>query len=149
MIGRVWFPTFLLLSVLFLLIDGRAKLPVRGMAFPMLVGGIMIVLCLVEVIRGMKGKGKEEVEEGAKKLKDLSLHLPSFLILLTIIPMVWIFGFMAAVSLHAFFFLKYNGEKWRLCAAVAVTLAIVFYFGLYLGMKIPFNDGLLLEYLKG
>jgi hypothetical protein len=148
MIGRIWFPTLLVLSVLFVLIDGTPKLPFRGMLFPLLIGGLIIVLSMVEIIRGITGKAKDE-EEGVRKLKELRFHLPSLLLVLAIAPMIWIFGFVLAVSLHAFLFLKYNGEKWRLSAAVAVSLAIIFYFGLQMGMRIPFNDGLLFEYLKG
>lgn len=133
----------------FLLFNGMLTLSIRGMTFPLAIGGIGIILSAVEITRGIWRESSEEDEEGIKKLKNLRYYIPTFIILLAIAPMVWIFGFMVAIPLHAFFFLKYNGEKWGLSAAIAISLAIIFYFGLYIGMKIPFNEGLLIEYLKG
>jgi hypothetical protein len=149
MIGRIWFPLVLLLTLLYLIVEGMSTLPIRGMLFPLIIGGICILLSASEVIRGFSKEKCKDEEDGNKKLKNLRPFIPSLLILLAIAPVVWILGFMVAIPLHVFFYLKYNNEKWGLSAAIAISLAIIFYFGLYIGMKIPFNEGLLFEYLKG
>jgi hypothetical protein len=143
MINRIWFPLFLLLAILFLLIDGSQSLTFRGLLFPVVIGGLGIVLSGIEVIGGIVKKKDERAEEGGKRLKDLKSHLLTLAIMLAIVPMVWILGFMVAVPLHVLIFLKYFGERWRTSFAIAASLAVIFYFGLYLGMKINFNMGIL------
>jgi hypothetical protein len=143
MINRIWFPLFLFLAFLLLLIDGSRYLPFRGLAFPLVIGGMGIVLSGVEVIRGTLKKKDEETEAGGKKLKYLKSHILTLIIMLAIVPMVWLLGFMVAIPLHVFIFLRYLGQRWRKSFAIAASMAIIFYFGLYLGMRIPFNMGLL------
>ncbi len=143
MINRIWFPMFLLLAFLFLLIDGSRYLPFRGLVFPLVIGSLGIVLSGVEVIRGVLKKKDEETEAGGEKLRALKSRIPTLMIMVAIVPMVWILGFMVAIPLHVFIFLKYFGERWRKSFVIAASMAILFYFGLYLGMKIPFNRGLL------
>ena len=149
MINRIWFPVVLLLGFLLLLIDGSMKLPARGMLFPLIVGGGGIILAAVLIITGIVKKEDKVSEEAKEKLMVLKRQIPVLLIMVGILPTIWFFGFIAGAALHAFIFLKYFGEKWSLSAGVAVSLAVIFYFGLYLGMKIPFNQGILFELLKG
>jgi hypothetical protein len=143
MVNRIWFPLFLLLAFLFFLLDGSRYLPFRGLAFPLVIGGMGIVLSGVEVIRGILKKKDEETEAGGKKLKYMKSHILTLMIMLAIIPMVWVLGFMVAISLHVFIFLRYFGGTWRKSFIIAASMAIIFYFGLYLGMRIPFNMGIL------
>ncbi len=143
MINRIWFPLFLFLAFLFLLIDGSRYLPFRGLFFPLVIGGMGIVLSGVEVIRGLLKKRDEETELGGEKLKHLKSRIPTLVIMVAIVPMVWLLGFMVGIPLHVFIFLRYLGSRWSKSFVIAASLAIVFYFGLYLGMKIPFNMGLL------
>jgi hypothetical protein len=149
--SRIWFPIVLLMGFLFLIVHGLNSLSLRAMRFPLIVTGIVSVLLLVEILRGIwRGRQKEvfqKTKEGS--FKELVTHLPAMAVLLVILPLIWILGFLIAVPLHLFFFLKFNGEKWLQSFITALVTWIILYFGLYLGMKIPFDEGLLFSYLLG
>ena len=150
--NKIWFPIVLLIGFLFLIVHGLESLSLRAMRFPLIVGGIASILLLVEIFGGIfKGRQKEvlkETEEGSS-LKELGAHLPAIGMLLAIVPLIWILGFLVAIPLHLFLFLKFNGEKWLQSFITALVTWIIFYFGLDLGMKIPFDEGLLFSYFFG
>lgn len=147
----IWFPIVLLMGFLFLIVHGLNSLSLRAMRFPLIVAGIVSVLLLVEILRGIwRGRQTEVLEETKEdSFKELGSHLPDIAMLLAIVPLIWILGFLVAIPLHLFLFLKFNGEKWLQSFMTALVTWIIFYFGLYHGMKIPFDEGLLFSYLLG
>jgi hypothetical protein len=121
------------------------------MRFPLIVGGVASILLLVEIFgeifsRRQKDTLKETKEGG---LKELRSHLPAIAMLLAILPLIWILGFLIAIPLHLFLFLKFNGEKWLQSFITGFVTWIILYFGLSLGMRIPFDEGLLFAYIFG
>ena len=145
---QIWFPIFLLMGFIFLIVYGLNTLSMRAMRFPLIISGIGGGLALVEILKLSIGKKSGSSSEiNGRSLKELIFHLPALAMLLSIVPLIWFLGFLVAVPLHVFFFLKFNGEKWSQSFVAAVVTGIIFYFGLYLGMKIPFNEGLLFSYL--
>lgn len=149
--NRIWFPIFLLLGSLFLIVHGLNSLSLRAMRFPLIVGGVASILLLVEIFgeifsRRQKDTLKETKEGG---LKELRSHLPAIAMLLAILPLIWILGFLIAIPLHLFLFLKFNGEKWLQSFITGFVTWIILYFGLSLGMRIPFDEGLLFAYIFG
>jgi uncharacterized protein YacL len=138
------------MGFIFLIVYGLNTLSMRAMRFPLIVSGVGGGLALVEILKTVIEKKRgtsREVNE--RSLKELISHLPALAMLLAIAPLIWFLGFLVAVPVHVFFFLKFNGEKWSKSFIAAVVTGIIFYFGLYLGMNIPFNEGLLFSYLLG
>jgi hypothetical protein len=146
---EVWFPGFILVAFVFLMIQGLSTLPFRGMLFPLIVGGAGALLCGFEIVRDIAGSKEPVKEEKGRSLLALKTHIPVLAIAVLLVPMIWILGFMVAVPVHLLLFLRYNGEKWFRCFAIAFSSALICYFGLHLAMGIDFNEGLLLDYLKG
>ena len=147
---EIWFPIFLLGGFIFLIVYGLDTLSMRAMRFPLLVCGSGVVLALVEILKGLSERMKgtsSEVKDGS--LKKLLSHLPELAMLALVLPLIWLLGFMVAVPLHAFLFLKFNGEKWSHSFIAAIVTWMLLYFVAYRGMKIPFNEGLLSSYLLG
>ena len=147
----IWFPIVLLIGFLFLIVQGLSTLSLRAIRFPLIVGGIASILLLVEIfgeiLRPRQEETLKETKEG--RFKELASHLPTIGMLLAIVPLIWILGFLVAIPLHLFLFLKFNGEKWLQSFITAFVTWIIFYFGLYLGMRIPFDEGLLFSYFFG
>jgi len=145
---EVWFPIFILVGFAFLIVYGLNTLSIRSMRFPLIIGGIGAVLALVEIIVAIiERKRGSSSETNGGNLKELFSHLPALAMLVLIVPLIWLLGFLVAVPLHVFFFLRFNGEKWSQSFVAAVVTGIIFYFVIYLGMKIPFEEGLLFSYL--
>ncbi|MFB3886248.1 MAG: tripartite tricarboxylate transporter TctB family protein [Thermodesulfobacteriota bacterium] len=147
----IWFPTVLLIGSLFLIVHGLNALSSRAMRFPLIVGGITSILLLVEILRGIwRGRPKTVLKETKEdSFKELGSHLPAIAMLVAIVPLIWILGFLIAIPLHLFLFLKFNGEKWLPSFITGLVTWIILYFGLYLGMRIPFDEGLLFSYFLG
>jgi hypothetical protein len=145
---EIWFPIFLLVGFIFLIVYGLMTLSMRSMRFPLFIGGIGAVLALVEIFIAMieRRRGSSSETRGGD-LKRLLSHLPGLAMLVLIVPLIWLLGFLVAVPLHVFIFLRFNGEKWVHSFVAAVVTGFIFYFVIYLGMRIPFEEGLLFSYL--
>ena len=147
---QIWFPAVLTAGFIFLIVYGLNTLSMRAMRFPLIVCGSGIGLALIDILKGVSARKKgSSAKVDEKSLKMLLSHLPGLAMLVFVLPLIWFLGFLVAVPLHAFLFLKFNGEKWSHSFVAGIVTWMLLYFVAYRGMKIPFNEGLLVSSLLG
>lgn len=149
MLSRFLFPGLILMIFVVLLIDGSLELSADSMIFPMITGGFASFLLLWELVREVREvrRGTSMKTQGKTSFKQIGTYLSGFAWVLAILPMIYLLGFLIAIPLYLFSYMKLQGEKWLLCITIASLAEILFYFVFVVALEISFYNGLLFEYI--
>ena len=149
MVRRIWFPTLVLLVLVFLVMHGSLTLSTDAMKFPWILGGVCVILLLLEIVGGIKEGQKDITEKHEKEgFMGYRSHLHGLLWILAILPMIYFLGLFITIPIYLFMYLRSQGEKWLLCLIITLCVGIFFYFTFIVVLEIPFHEGLLLSYFR-
>jgi hypothetical protein len=151
MLSRVLFLGIILLFFVVLLVNGTLELSTDAMIFPWIIGGLGSILVLVEIVREFgkiwrKSSGATEGKTGAARLRNF---LTGIAWILAILPMIYLLGLLFTIPLYLLICLKLNGEKWLLSIILTLITGASFYLVFVVFLQVPFNEGLLISYIKG
>ena len=123
---------------------------------PWVLGFPMLVLALTQLVLDIRGKGTksddkvtggEVAEVPSNVVRARLLSVVAYLVGLLLA--IWLLGFMVAVALFTFLYLKMeSGESWWLSILLSV-LTWGFIFGLFRwALDMPFPEGLLVDWFR-
>ena len=148
MLNRIWFPV-LIFMVYFMvpIIHDSMILSIDALIFPWLTSGFALGLLLWEIAKGIKASWGR-VSLNARKdagFMQLRPYLTGIAWLLGIIPLIYLLGFVIAIPLYLFSYLKLNGEKWLICIILTSLVEAFFWLIFVMALEFPFYEGLLFE----
>lgn len=108
------------------------------MRFPYLVGGVLIALSawrLVQAIEGKRlpGEPEEPEEPTTESLREFA---GTAAWLLGILPVVWLLGYPAGITLYIFAYLKAHGESWLMSIVLGTAGFAITYFVFVEALKV-------------
>lgn len=139
---RVWFPALISILFLGLIVQGSLEISTDAMLFPYILSAFGLALLAGQIVREARGAQQ-------RASFNLGAYLPGIAWLLAILPMIYLAGYLITVPLYMFLYLKLHGERWPLCIAVTLLVALVLYFAFIVALGIPFYEGLLFSYIMG
>ena len=149
--SKLLLPGFILIFFVVLLVKGSLELSIDAMLFPWVTGVFGSILLLWEIRKEIR----ESREGTSKKIgPDKSSgrfknYLSGFAWVTAIFPLIYLLGFIMAIPLFLFLYLKSQGERWMLCLSVALLGEIIFYLAFVVMLRVHFYEGLLFSYIMG
>ena len=113
--------------------------------FPLLIGLVVCLLCVVNLVKGSRRSeprsGNDVSAEGAVAERRLNYRevWPTVTWIVSIVPVVFLLGYVIGLPLYVFAYLKARGRGWRLSGALSLGTLAVVYLGFVktLGVLIP------------
>ena len=113
--------------------------------FPLLVGLVVCLLCVGKLLKGRRRSaprsGNGVPAEGAVAVGRLSYSetWPTVIWVVSIVPVVFLLGYVIGLPLYVFAYLKAHGQGWRLSVALSLGTLAVVYLGFVkaLGVLLP------------
>jgi Tripartite tricarboxylate transporter TctB family len=122
----------------------------RSGLFPLVVGLPVFLMAIAQLVLDIQGKGASVSGDGTMtaELAPEVVRQRSIVILGTIVGFalaIWLFGFIVAVPLVTFLFLKVaSHESWALSLGLSLASGLMFYMLFIYWLNIPAPPGLLL-----
>ena len=127
--------------------------PAGARLFPLIVISICMFLLIGELTKeliaarkltpdgGMNGEtSHEQATEGAQLKFLITLAWIAGLAL-----MIWLFGYVVALPLYTFVYIRMHGQKFRLAISLSIAMFLIVYIGFNYLLKIPLYEGLLFQ----
>jgi len=135
------------------------KWPFKTAFFPVLIGIFLFFGGAADLLLSLLGKDKAGKKQAAVDFQLSEDVDPAVATRRTLIAFAWVLGFFVlillvgftlAVPLLVFLFLKFQArEKWGITLFLTAS-SLIFFFGLFVWMlNIPFEEGWVIEGLKG
>lgn len=122
----------------------------RSGLFPLVVGLPVFIMAIAQLIMDVQGTRRVVSTgrgEAALDVPAAVVRQRSILILSTIVGFavaIWLLGFLVAIPLVTFLYMKAAGESWALAVGLSVATVTVFYFMFIWWLNIPAPPGYLL-----
>jgi hypothetical protein len=148
----------ILLVALFAFVNSLMFAKLKMQLVPLIMSGIIIVLAGVELFREVKRKpevkkaketkaSEEDLEFNTKgQLKD---YMIIFCWLIGFLAGIYIVGFVAAIAIFIFGYLKWYGHTWLKSIALAVAATIIIYVMFVILLKLELFRGIIPEFIWG
>ncbi len=126
--------------------------------FPLIMSGIILVLAGVELFREIRRKpevqqaketkaGEEDLEFNTKgQLKD---YIIIFCWLVGFFAGIYVVGFVAAIAIFIFAYLKWYGHAWLKSIGLAAAATIIMYLIFVILLKLELFRGIIPEFIWG
>ena len=113
------------------------------------IGGAASILLLWEIIGelGKKPKESPSQEEEGETSGEMKNFLDGITWTIVILPLIYLFGFLVAIPLYLFSYLKLHGYSVWFSIVLAACVEAFFYFVFIVALEVNSYDGLLLLYL--
>ena len=121
------------------------KYPAEARLFPWVVGLPATVLMFIHTIKEISRlrQGTEEHEDGSQAVGDKRAYVLIIAWMVGFLIMIYILGFLAAIPLFIFLYLKTHGLSWFRSLGLAAGLIIVIYLIFSLGMEMRLHPGII------
>ena len=110
------------------------------MWFPMLVAALTILLCLLYLVRQPRPDVQTETPPGER---PMYLEAREFALAVAILPLVWLFGFVAGAAFFLAFFVRVHGESWLWSIGLGLAGMAVVQFGFVMLLDLHLPAGVL------
>lgn len=126
----------------------------RSGLFPLVIGVPILVLAAFQLAVEIRAALRPtQAQSGSGEHDDVPPELVkarSIAIVATVVGFVaaiWLFGFVVAVPLVTFLYLKFAaGERWGISIGLSAAAGVSFYFVFVLGLGVPAPFGVLISY---
>ena len=113
--------------------------------FPSLVGFVICLFCVGKLVKGRRGSASSSSNgvpaDGAVAERRLSYHevWPTVIWVVSIVPVVFLLGYVIGLPLYVFAYLKAHGQGWRQSVVLSLCTLAVIYLGFVkaLGVLLP------------
>jgi hypothetical protein len=146
--GSALFTLFLTMVSIILLIV-TLNLPFKAKVFPMIAIVTALGLLAVQVLIDNLASRENAPAKTRKREKLGRKHLFIGLWMVASLLMLWIIGFMGAVILLPFLYLRLHKETWLLSITLSAGCGVFFYLLFGLVVKMPLYPGILSEKIFG
>jgi hypothetical protein len=118
----------------------------ESIVLPAAMSSIIFVMAAVEVSKELHRQGKQEKVKAGTEVKN-RIELRRFGLVFgwaaAFMLGIYLLGFLIAVPLFAFTYLKWRGRSWLTAALFAVVMLAFIYGAFELGLKAPLFKGLI------
>ena len=146
MLRRISFPLLVLTVCLIVpLVNGTLELSVTAMLFPWIIGGAASILLLWEILREFREELRETPLRKQEKInsKELKNFLDGIAWTIVILPLIYLLGFLVAIPLYLFSYLKLHGYKVSFCIVLSLCVEAFFYLVFVVALEVNSYEGLL------
>jgi hypothetical protein len=145
--------TAALLTFLVVIVFYSTRYRFEARLFPVVIGIPAVVLLLVQIIRDVlhkehgEGRLSGEGQEALSSSRTMSAYVWFGVWVVGFLLLIYVFGFLIAIPLFVFTYVKLHGRGWLYSLCVAVGMIMLIYGIFTLGMKMHFYPGLLFSWL--
>ena len=147
----------ILLVALFAFINSLTFTRLKLSLVPLIMSGIIIVLAGVELFREIRQKPQVKKAKDKNDEDDLDINtkgqLKDYMIifcwLIGFLAGIYIVGFVAAIAIFIFGYLKWYGHTWLKSIALAVAATIIIYVMFVILLKLELFRGIIPEFIWG
>ena len=146
---------FLIFLLITMIAAGSLTLsyPAGARFFPLIVIGICIFLLIGELAKEFIAARKFTPDVGlngeTQHVQSTEETLVKFLITVAWIAglalMIWLFGYVVALPLYTFIYIRMHGQKLRLAISLSIAMLLIVYIGFNYLLKIPLYEGLMFQ----
>lgn len=117
--------------------------------FPLLIGGSCFVLLAIELCLELSAKDRTasaeqpDIQTGGSSFTNVMAWVSAFVI------GIYLLGFLIAIVIFVFSYLKLRGRGWWVSAATSVTTVVVLYCIFKFGLALDLYGGLISQLIMG
>ena len=133
------------LAILIIVAVLSLGLPYKGRLFPLIAVIPISALVVVQVIREVRAKTSAEKipqEEQPDGEPLLGNRISAAVWIVALLPVIYLFGFLAGFPLYTFLYLKLHRQSWSLSIIIPVVMLTVIYVGFNVALNMPLYKGL-------
>ena len=127
--------------IMLLMVAGGLNYRFNTMLFPYIIGIPTVILCIIQIIEGMKKE--RESSEGGEVKNDKRNYLRASAWIAGFIVALYSIGYVLAIPLFLVIYLKLHGERWLLTIIVSGVVLGIIWGTFALWLRVPLHQGVL------